>query len=183
MIKTGSPKPLWDHSLELEALVCSCTSNNIYMIADQEPETLIMTGDTANISHIAEFAWFDWLMFRDKVPGYPDNKMTLGRYLGPATDTGSALTAKILNANGQFVCRATLQHLNDTELQSSVHQKEGQDLDTSIDTHLGLAATAGDFDAEDLTPNPTCFDDTHISNPDYGEAEITPKTADNYLTA
>jgi hypothetical protein len=27
MLKTGSPKTLWDHCLELEALVCSNTSN------------------------------------------------------------------------------------------------------------------------------------------------------------
>jgi hypothetical protein len=31
MIKTGSPKCLWDHCLELEAYVRSCTSNDIYM--------------------------------------------------------------------------------------------------------------------------------------------------------
>jgi hypothetical protein len=33
MIKTGSPKCFWDHCLELEAYVQSCTSNYIYMIA------------------------------------------------------------------------------------------------------------------------------------------------------
>jgi len=54
MISTGSPKPLWDHCLELEALVLSCTYNDIYMTAGQVPET-IMTGSTADISHIAEF--------------------------------------------------------------------------------------------------------------------------------
>ncbi len=67
-----------------------------------------MIGNTADISHIAEFAWFDWVMFRDNVSAYPINKMTLGRYLGPAMDTGSALTFKILKANGQFVCRTTV---------------------------------------------------------------------------
>ena len=102
----GSPKPLWDHSFELKARVHSCTSNDIYMTAGQVLETL-MTGDTADISHIAEFAWFNfnWVMFWDEVPGYPNNKMTLGRYLGPATDTGSALRSKISKAIGQFVCR------------------------------------------------------------------------------
>jgi hypothetical protein len=54
MIKTGSPKCLWDHCLELEAYVCSCTSNYIYITAGQVPETT-MTGNTADISHIAEF--------------------------------------------------------------------------------------------------------------------------------
>jgi hypothetical protein len=77
MLRMGLPKTLWDHSLELEALVRSCTNNNIYMIAGQVPET-IMTGDTADISHIAEFVWFNWVIFCDEVPGYPNNKMTLG---------------------------------------------------------------------------------------------------------
>ncbi len=33
MLKTGSPKPLWDHCIELEAFIRSCTSNDIYMTA------------------------------------------------------------------------------------------------------------------------------------------------------
>ncbi len=55
MLQMGSPKPLWDHSLDLEALVHSFTSNDIYMTAGQVPETL-MTGDTTDISHIADFS-------------------------------------------------------------------------------------------------------------------------------
>jgi hypothetical protein len=51
-----------------------------------------MAGQTADISHICEFGWYDWVMFRDNVATYPDDKLTLGRYLGPATDVGSALT-------------------------------------------------------------------------------------------
>jgi hypothetical protein len=62
MIKTRSPKYLWDHCLELEAYVRSCTSNDIYMTAGQVPGT-IMTGNTADISHIAEFGWYNWVMF------------------------------------------------------------------------------------------------------------------------
>jgi hypothetical protein len=88
-----------------------------------------------------------------------------------------------LKANCQFVCRTIVQPLNDDELQSSVHQKERQDFDQSIVTHLGSAATADDFEAKDLTPDPAYFDDTHIIDPDYGDAEITLKMGDNYLTA
>jgi hypothetical protein len=69
----GLAQALWDHSLELEALVRSCTSNDIYMTAGQVPET-IMTSDTADISHITEFAWFDWVMFQDNVSAYPTIK-------------------------------------------------------------------------------------------------------------
>ncbi len=107
MFKTRSPETLWDHCLELEAPVRSNTSNDIYMTNGQVPET-IMKGTTANISHIAEFGWYDWVMFRDNFPAYPDDKVVLGRYLCLAIDMGSALTAKILKDNGQFVCRSTL---------------------------------------------------------------------------
>jgi hypothetical protein len=107
MIKTGSSKCLWDHRLELEMYVCSWKCNAFYMTAGQVPET-IMTGNTTNISHIAEFGWYDWVMFLDNKPSYPDDRLILGCYLGPAIDTGSTLTAKILKLNVVFVCRSTL---------------------------------------------------------------------------
>jgi hypothetical protein len=76
-----------------------------------------------------------------------------------------------------------VRHLNDDELQSSVHQRECWDFDQSIFTHLGPAATAGDFEAKDLTPDPAYFDDANIIDPDYEDIEITPEMGDNYLTA
>ncbi len=71
MIKTRSPKTLWDHCIELEALVRSATCNGIYMTDGEVPET-IMTGSTADISHISQFGWYDWVMFQDNTPTYPD---------------------------------------------------------------------------------------------------------------
>ncbi len=182
MIKTGSPKCLWDHCLELEAYVCSCTSNDISMTAGQVPET-IMTGNTADISHIAEFGWYDWVMFCDNKPSFPDEKLILGCYLGPAIDTGLALMAKILKSNGVFVCRSTLRHLTDEELHSPVHIDMRCKFDESTELHLGPVALPQDFPAEDLTPDPTYYDDTDALAPEYGDAEMTPKTGDNYLSA
>ncbi len=40
-----------------------------------------------------------------------------------------------------------------------------------------------DFPAEDLTPDPTYYDDTATVDSEYGGAEVTPKTGDNYLSA
>jgi hypothetical protein len=57
-----------------------------------------MKEGTADISQICKFAWYDWVMLRDTVNtiAFPNDKLTLGRYLGPATDIGLALMAKIL---------------------------------------------------------------------------------------
>jgi hypothetical protein len=122
MIKTRSPKSLWDHCIELEALLHSSTCNDIYMTNGEVPET-IMTGSMADISHISEFDWYDWVVFWDNVPTFPDDKLTLGQYLGPVTDIGLALTAKILKANGQFVCCLTLEHRNADELNCMTHME------------------------------------------------------------
>ncbi len=140
MIKTGSPRVLWDHCIELEALIGSLTSNSVYMTNGKVPET-ITTSSTANISHICEFGWYDWVMFRDKVPTFPDIKLILGRYLGPATNVGSALTAKILKLNGQTVCRSTLRHLTEEEIHYPIHQEMCRVFDETIANHLGPNAT------------------------------------------
>jgi hypothetical protein len=183
MIKTGSPKLLWDHCLELEVLIRSSTSNDIYMTNGKVPE-IIMTGSTADISYISEFGWYDWVMFRDNIPTYPDDKLILGRYLGPATDIGSALTAKILKSNGQFVCRSTLRHFTSDELQCRVHIDMRTSFDMSILDTLGPAAVTTDFPAEDMTPEYDHYDtDILDSNPDHGDIEVTPEYGDNYVGA
>ena len=107
MIKTRSPKTLWDHCIKLEVLILSCTSYDIYMTGEEVPET-IMTGSTTDISHISEFGWYKWVMFWDNLLAFLDNALTLRQYLGPATDDGSMMTAKIIKTNGQYVCRLTL---------------------------------------------------------------------------
>jgi hypothetical protein len=164
----------------LEAYVRSCTSNDIYMTAGPE---MIITGNTADISHIAEFGLYDWVMFCDNEPSFPDDKLILGRYLGPAIDTGLALTAKILKSNGVFVCRSTRRHLTDEELNSPVHMDMRRKFDEAIDLHLGPAALPQDFPAEDLTPDPAYYDDTDTMDPECGDAEMTPETGDNYVSA
>jgi transposase len=115
MVRTKSPKRLWDHCLEREAYVRSLTAHDIYKLDGQVPETIVM-GDTADISALALFSWYEWVMFRDTVATYPDDKMVLGRDLGPAIDIGPAMTRKILKANGQVVYRSTVRSLTPDEV-------------------------------------------------------------------
>jgi hypothetical protein len=120
----------------------------------------------------------------DNTPTYPDPKLILGLYLGPATDIGLALTAKILKSNGQFVCRSTLRHLTDDELQCQAHMALRAAFDRSINDTLGPSATPQDFPAEDLTPEHDPFDrDILDLDPDQGDIEVTPEHSDNYVGA
>ena len=49
MLKSGSPKSLWGHCLELEALILSHTAHDIYDLNSNTPEVK-MKGMTADIS-------------------------------------------------------------------------------------------------------------------------------------
>jgi hypothetical protein len=186
MIRTRSPKVLWDHCIELEALIRSHSVNTIYATGGQVPET-IMTGTTADISHISEFGWYDWVMFRDNTPTFPDDNIVLGRYLGPATDVGGMMTAKILKENGQFVYRSTLRHLTKDETDSPAHKDMRRRFDKSVEAVLGPGAGDADFDPEDLTPEFQPYDEDFDfgvkGGDDMAPEEVTPETGDGYLNA
>ena len=62
MLKSGSPKALWDHHIDLEALIRSHTALDIYGLEGQVPETF-MSSQMGDISSLCEFEWFEWVMF------------------------------------------------------------------------------------------------------------------------
>ena len=62
MLKSGSHKALWDHYIELEALIRSHTALDIYGLEGQVPE-MVMSGQTGDISSLCKFEWFEWLIF------------------------------------------------------------------------------------------------------------------------
>ena len=115
---------------------------------------------------------------------FPEDKAILGRYLGPAINVGSMLTAKILMPNGQYVCRLTLRHLNDEERSSEVHKALQLRFDQAIDEKLGPKASPLDFDEQDLTPKHIhCGEDADSIDSDHGNLEVTPEIGDNYIGA
>ncbi len=80
-----------------------------------------------------------------------------------------------------FVCRSTQQHLTDEEPDSPVHKDMRCKFDESIEHHLGPAALPQDFPAEDLTPDPTYYDDTNAMDPEYGDAEVQTELTANMI--
>ncbi len=196
MIRTGAIKHLWDHCIKLEGLICSHTANDIYATGGEVPET-IMKGGTNDISQISKFAWYDWVMFRGTANtiAFPDKRLTLGRYLGPAIDSGLALTAKIIKQNGQYVFRLTLHHLTQEETLCRVQIAVQLHFDNMISERIGRKSVPGDFPADDLTPEyehyhgHTIKEDTDNAYeeglPDDNDLDLLPmpEVGDNYISA
>ena len=127
MLKSGSPGAYWDHCLQLEGGIRTHTALDIYGLQGQVPETL-MTGQTGDISSLCEFEWFQWVMFYQPTATYPDGKMEIGRWLGPAEDVGTAMTYKVLRYNGYFVCRGTVRAWTPTEEATPALMVRGRNL-------------------------------------------------------
>ena len=131
IIKSNSPKKLWDDCIELEMEIRSCTTKNVFELKGEVPR-IVMKGETANITHLFEFGWYDWVYIRDNAVTYPNDKLVLGRWLGPSTDIGPALCAKILKENGRCVCRSSYRHLSEHEVNSPVERKKRESYDQMI---------------------------------------------------
>ena len=74
-----------------------------------------MTGQTADIGNLCEYEWFQLVMYYEPPLSYPDDKMCIGRYFGPAIDVGTAVMYKILKANGEYICRSTVRPWTNAE--------------------------------------------------------------------
>ena len=199
MMSTNSPKKLWDHSLELEAIVRSHTAHDHFGLDGEVPETL-MTGRPGDISHICEYSWYQWVMYYESDWKYPNPQWQLGRYLGPAVDVGSMMTAKILMANGQYLPRTTYRRLTIEEENSPTHIEQRRVFTELVNNNLGDPCVADDFPEEYLTPEHEQYEDYTndelISDDPLDEIEMgapddvitpevlpTPETNDNYVGA
>jgi hypothetical protein len=126
---------------------------------------------------------------------FPDKRLTLGRYLGPAINIGLALTAKILKQNGQYVCCLNLRHLTPEETLCTVQIAARLHFDNMIVERIGPKSVPGDFPMEDLTPEyehyrgHTIAEDTDNAYeeglPDDNDLDLlpTPEAGDNYISA
>jgi hypothetical protein len=186
MLKRHSPKRLWDDCLELQTFIKSHnTAGNSFELKGETPETML-SGETADISEFTEFGWYDWIKFRDTTVPYPEDKLVLGRYLGPSTDIGPAMMAKILKANGQYVHRTTLRGLTDNEVRDLDEVKERKAFDEEVERHLGPSAKPEDFDDHDdiELANPDLYEDDDQAQTFASDRDDMPDDAyDNYIGA
>ena len=145
-----------------------------------------MTGQTADISAICEFEWFQWIMYYEPTESYPNDRMTIGRYLGPALDVGTALTHKILKSNGQVLARNTVRAWTPDEESNPSLIQARKDYMVSMEATMGPACTEDDFEVEDVTPVYEAYadqDEDGLEGTPDDDLPPTPEAGDNYVGA
>lgn len=185
MVRSKCPKRLWDDCLEREAYIRSNTAHDIYELNGEVPETIV-SGETSDISTFAEYQWYQWVKFRDTAVSFPQDKVVLGRDLGPAIDIGPAMTRKVLKSNGQVVHRSTVRPLTPDEMDSPEEKRERDEFDASVRKALGGSLTWDDLkdDPDYETPILDPYEDDEQEKhqvPDIDDADVD--TYDQYVNA
>ena len=113
MAKLALPSRLWDYCAELQAKIRCHNLHDIPTINVQVPKTVV-TENTADISELVEFRWYQWIYYRDATKSFPLPEEELGKYFGAYENVGSKMTMWILKQNGEIVSRTTLCTLTDS---------------------------------------------------------------------
>ena len=147
MKEADSPLPLWDYCLERRARINNMTAKDRFNLHGQNPHTLV-TGDTADISNLCQFAWYEWVYFRDQGGSFPASQEILGRVLGPAKGAGNEMAQWILKANGSVVPRRTVRPLTTAESNSETEKARRRVFDGLIERRWGTAMIPPPNDSE-----------------------------------
>ena len=187
MVKTRTPKVLWDNCLEYESMIRSNTAHDIYELGGEVPETIV-SGETSDISQLCELGWYEWCKFRDVAAPFPEDKQVLGRYLGPSIDIGPAMTAKILKTNGQVIHSSTYRPLTPDEMALPDEVKAREVFDEKVGEILGTEMEIGDIEDDEVEtpvfePYKDNVDGKIDQAKDADDEEVTPEEMDGYLGA
>ena len=179
MLAKKSPKPLWCFCMELSSLVRSHTAHDLYQLKGQVPET-VMYGMTADISHLCEFAWCDWVMAHNPVANFPEEKLFLARYLGPTRPgIGSVMSFNVIKANGEVIRTPHVRRLTPLEERDESHREERKSFTEALEAKLGQPFLDDEIKNEDTAT-------VAVATPEYEpysdeETEpILPIEADDY---
>jgi hypothetical protein len=147
--------------------VISHTSLDIFGLEGQVPDIKVK-GETVDISTISEYAWYEWVKFRDTAAKFPVSKIQVGGDLGAAIDIGPAMAHNILKNNGSVMYRTSVRTLTPDEIQSPTEKKECEEFDIAIEKKFGASMDKNDFkddpDYATFTPTYYCYEDDEFSS-------------------
>ena len=114
MLRTNAPEVIWDDCFEWCTLIRSHVAWNIKAL-DGETPTTKMSGDTCDISFLAEFGFYDWVWYITPQQDGTLQRKKLGRYLGPSLSVGDAMCGTILTEKATRLQRTSIIPLSDED--------------------------------------------------------------------
>ena len=182
MRETNTPECLWDVCLSFTSKLRCHTALNIRELRGEVPQT-VLKGDTADISHLVEFGWYDWVWHKSPEDESKQN-IRLGRYCGPSFEIGEAMCSMILSDSAEFLHRTSVYPLSPEELESEAIKEKQRAFTDKLNEALkrkGKKSSPPSDDEEDPNPKYTGQVPTEPERyePILPEAEVEPELADD----
>ena len=140
MRESHSPMVLWDYAIERRARIHNAVPRPLFQNNGLSPHAATF-GSQGDISSICNFGWYEWIYYRDKESSFPENKLKLGRVLGPIPNEGNEMAQAILTSKGTIIPRRSLRKLLVSELHSESEKRKRQLYDDIIRKKLGDSMT------------------------------------------
>lgn len=105
MVASNAPEVLWDHCFELQAEIRSHSAMDLISLQGDVPLTALL-GDTTDISHICQFAWYQPVWYIDTKDPLENKK--IARYLGPSHYIGDRMASKMLAPTSRVLVRSSV---------------------------------------------------------------------------
>ena len=192
MNKRNVPMRLWCYCLEYACELESIMVPGMYRNKGRTGYEILF-GSTPDISEYVEFEFYDYCWYWDSPQSYPDEKKSLGRWLGVAHRVGQAMVFYIMNRTGKVIAKSTVTSLEPSDYDVTEIKKRISDLDSTIHSAIGDYRKASldskvdipDFDDEDLLSQlGYCFhldtksietrDEDHYSNNNIPDTDDAP---------
>ena len=110
MTKNNAVEFVWDWCLRWVSGVRSLTASMLRGLDGRSPAS-VLTGDTVDISHMAEFSFYQWVWYlspQDTEDTDTMRRKHLGRYLGPSENVGEAMCSAVLTARATIMERTSV---------------------------------------------------------------------------
>ena len=155
--ESGSPLRLWCYCAERRASIFTLTAKNLYQLEGTNPYSATL-GEMGDISSLCQFAWYEWVYFRQGKNAFPYLREELGRCLGPCKNEGNEMCQWILKSNGKVIPCRTLRRLTAHEraLSNEVESRKRATFDDLIKERWGNSMVLG---PDELALQPTGEDD------------------------
>ena len=138
MRKTNTPIVLWDYAFQYTASLITRTATDMFSLEGVTPFESVHHY-TPDISEFVYFPWYSWVWFHEPIA---EDHQQLGRFCGPAHDTGQGLAYYILKDNGTVVIRSTVKPLSVEEKHVDTVQRRMEIHDIGIQNTIGNHAKA-----------------------------------------
>eukprot|EP00980_Cylindrotheca_fusiformis_P018168 scaffold5886_cov93-Cylindrotheca_fusiformis.AAC.2 len=130
------PAVFWDRVIMWCAEVRSHMALRHHELDDGEVPATVISGDTSDISYIAEFSMWDWVWYITPADHATQNKH-LGRWLGPSFDVGDALCYAVLTDTVQVVHRTSVFPLSVEDMNSEPIKEMKSEFMRKLNDKLG----------------------------------------------